>query len=238
MKNNILILIFLILVLSSLSFSKAFAETDLSTLNVTGSGQSNAKPDQASLSIGVITKGKTASEAASLNAASAQKLIDALTRLGIADKDVQTSNISITPLYKAALPADEIDNKIIGYQATNEIQATIHMIGDVGKIVDTVVFTGNYTIHGVNFSLEKSDDFQSDALKKAVSDAKRKADIVASAAGKTITGVKNISIGGSIMPFGKAEFAGAQAQDFSTPILPGELTVSESVSVEYILDNK
>ena len=98
-----------------------------------------------------------------------------------------------------------------------------------------VSLAGNFTISGVNFGLDKSDTFEELALQKAVADAKRKADIVAEAAGKTVTGIKSISVG-SAVAFSESKFAGAAASDFSTPVLPGELSVSSNVFVEYFLD--
>ncbi len=215
----------------------AYAETtdsNLSTLNVGGRGEVKAKPDIAYLSFAVTRKGKTASEAASLNASAAQKLIDTLLRSGIAEKDLQTTNISISPVYKRDQPNDYNDYKVIGYEANNSIRATIRKISDVGKIIDIVVFTGDYTVGGVNFDIDNDDNFEAEALKSAVSDAKRKADIVASAAGKTITGIQTITVGS----VGGERFYGgyaAASADISTPVQPGELTVSSSVTIDYIL---
>ena len=238
MKIKILPLIFtlsLFMICSLLANAETTA-SDLSTLSVSGSGESQGKPDIAYLSFGVTRKGKTASEAASANSGAAQKLIDTLIRSGIAEKDLQTTNISISPIYKNDQPNNFNDYKIVGYEANNSIRATIRRISDVGKIIDIVVFAGDYTINGPSFSIDNDDALEADALKDAVNDAKRKADIVASAAGKTITGIKNITVGGSGggVPF-YGGFAAASA-DKATPILPGELTVSSSVTIEYILN--
>ena len=217
----------------------AYAEStdsNLSTLNVSGRGEVKAKPDIAYLSFGVTRKGKTASEAASLNASAAQKLIDTLLRSGIAEKDLQTTNINISPVYKRDQPNDYNDYKIIGYEANNSIRATIRKIADVGKIIDIVVFAGDYTVGGINFDIDNDDSFEAEALKNAVNDAKRKADIVAVAAGKTITGIQTIIVGsaGSERFYGGYPSAGI-ASDSSTPVQPGELTVSSSVTIDYIL---
>ena len=236
MKKNIIFSVFIVLVVLNIFpfTSNAEVESSNPTLSVTGFGESKAKPDVATLNLSVTTKGKTAGEAGASNSASTQKLIDALLRAGIAEKDIQTSNISITPLYKQSQPSGDDDFKIVGYQAINELQAKIRKIGDVGRIIDIVVFTGNYTIQGVSFGLEKDDDFQAEALRKAVSDARRQADIVANAAGKSITGVKSINVGGG----GNINelIAGSKSADFATPILPGELTISANVSIQYFLD--
>ena len=234
MNSKKLSLILVLLLFSSISYSaKAQTDSIASTLSVSGSGESKAKPDTAFLSIGVTTRGKTASEAVNANAASAQKLIDALIRAGIIEKDIQTNNVSVNPIFKRTPQIDNLENTIVGYEASNYLSATIHKVSDVGHIIDIVASTGNYTINGLNFSLEKQETFQEEALKKAVADAHRKADVVANAANTSITGIKKIIVDNSSGGFFESAKASA---DFATPVLPGDVTVSASVSIEYFID--
>ena len=231
---KIKIVFFVVLFFSSLLISKAETVPSEPTLSVSGFGESKAKPDIARLSIGVVTKGRTAAEAVSTNAQLAQVLINTLSNLGVPNSDIQTSSLSVLPVYKKGPQNIDIENSIVGYQATNYLDVTIRKINDVGHIIDTVASTGNYLINSISFDLDKPDDFEAEALKKAVADAKRKADIVASAASKSITGIKSITIGSSPNIFSK--IAGVADFGASTPILPGDFTISETVSVEYLLD--
>lgn len=232
MKFKIFLFLFLFVLIMP-SFAQQVS--DLSTLNVSGSGTIKAKPDIANLSFGVLTKGKTANEAIRLNALAAQKLIDALIRAGIVEKDIQTSSISVNPLYKRTPQFDDLENTIVGYEATNYLNATIRKVQDVGNIIDLAVSTGDYTVNNISFSIDKRDAFEEEALRKAVSDAKLTAEIVASAANKTISGIKNISVNSS-GPVGFEGFAASAEKDVTTPVLPGDLTVSESVSIEFTLN--
>ena len=235
MKKLFILAVISFFALSNFAFpASAQTTSDTPTLTVTGTGESKTKPDIATLNISVERKGKTASEAASVNANAAQKLIDALERTGILEKDIQTSNISINPIYKTNTGSFESESKIIGYQANNSLQVTIRKISDVGHTIDVIVLTGDYIISSVDFSLENNDAAEADALKKAVSDARRKADVVATASEKTITGIKTISVGGIGGIFPKS-LGGASAESFSTPVLPGDISVSSSVSIEYTL---
>lgn len=235
-----LIFIFLIIIGFFTPIAKA-VETDtttVSTLSVTGSGESKAQPDIATLFISSTAKGKTASEATNLNASLTQKLIDTLLKMGVLEKDIQTSGLSIYPIYKQNQGGinDFGDvSKIIGYQASNSVNVIVRRIGDVGHIIDSVTLVGDYTVSGINFGLDKDDTFENDALKEAVTDARRKADVVAIAAGKSITGIKTISVGnaGSGNIFKGLGIAEASA---STPVSPGELTVTADVSIEYLLN--
>lgn len=234
MKSNFVFVAAAFLLIYFFNVFACKAETVTPVLSVSGTGEIKTKPDVATINTGAVSKGKTANEASSINSTATQKLIDALIRTGIAESDIQTSSISINPVYKSNPNGIDDELKIIGYQATDQIEVKIRKITDVGRIIDTIVLTGNYTVSGVDFSLEKSDTFEADALKDAVSDARRKANIVAAAAGKTITGIKNISVGGS---GGFSKFTeGFSPSGVSTPVLPGELTVSGTVSIDYFLN--
>lgn len=229
--TTILILFFIVL-FSSISFAQT--DCDLSTLSVSGSGEVKTSPDIASISIGVQTKGKTAAEAVSANSSSSQKLLDTLRLAGIAEKDIQTSSISVYPIYKNSPQGYDDQNTITGYQANNQLTATIRKIADVGKIIDSISLAGNYSISGINFSLDNDDSFQAEALRKAVSDARKKADAVAKAAGVTISGVKNINVDSYGAPkfFGGVADASASAP---TQVLPGDVSVSASVNIQYLI---
>lgn len=239
MKKIILVIALFVLIFNFVPKCIAEIESTTPTLSVTGQGEVKAKPDVASLNIGITSKGKTANEATRANATLAQKLVDTLIANGIVEKDIQTSNVSVYPIYKSGDPDFYNDSsKIIGYQANNQVNATIRDIDDVGHIIDVVALAGNYTISGVNFSLDKKDPFEADALKKAVSDARRKADVVAAAAGKSINGIKKIVIGSGVDIFNKfAPLGGISDEASTTPILPGELSVSSDVSIDYTLDD-
>lgn len=228
-KITILFLMFIVVLSPS-----AFAETDcdLSTLSVSGAGEVKTSPDVASISVGVLTKGKTAADAVSSNSAASQKLLDALRSSGVADKDIQTSSISVYPMYKNSPQGFDDQSTIVGYQANNQLTATIRKVADVGKIIDAISLAGNFSINGVSFSLDNDDTFQAEALGKAVSDARKKADAVAKAAGLTITGVKNINVDS----YGAPKIFGAAADAASnTQVLPGDVSVTANVNIQYLL---
>lgn len=235
MKTKIFISSLIFLLINNFLSVKA-EETTISTLSVNGFGESKAKPDIATLNITSSAKGKTANEATRLNSIATEKLIDTLIKLSVNENDIQTTNVSVFPIFRPTKPGendfDDI-NKILGYEASNSVLVTIRNINNVGQIIDAVSVAGNYIVSGVNFGLDKDDSFEADALKKAVADAKRKADVVAAAAGKAIIGIKNISVGGGENKI----FAGGFADTASaTPIQPGELTITESVSIQYIIE--
>jgi len=228
--NSILYALILVGILTSVSFAQT--DCSLSTISVSGSGEVKSKPDIATISIGVLTKGKNANEAVSSNSISTQKLLDTLRSSGVAEKDIQTSSINVYPIYKY----NDNESTIFGYQANNQIIATIRKVSDVGRIIDSVSLTGNYTIGGISFSIDDTDPLEEEALGKAVLDAKRKADAVAKAANVAISGIKTINVdayGG--IPFVKSSPVAEAGLAPSTQVLPGDVSVNASVSVQYLI---
>lgn len=201
------------------------------TISVSGSGESRATPDVAYVTVGVITEGARAQEASQANAAATEKVMAALRQQGIAAKDLQTSNYSVQPRYDNR-PNGQ--NKIVGYQVSNQVRATVHMLDSVGTVIDTALDTGANNVMGVGFGLEKKERAESEALVQAVQDAWRKADTLARATGSRIMGVYEIHEGALARPVPMFE-AGVAMARAATPISPGEMTVDAEVQIVYTI---
>jgi len=204
------------------------------TLSISGSAEKNVAPDTASLSIGVIVQAPTAKDASTKNAGLMNAVINELKNLGIQDKDIQTSFLSIQPVYQYnGTPTIE------AYSASNNVQVTTKMLGTLSDIIDKSAAAGANQIGGVSFSVskEKQKTLQEDLLAEAVSDASSKANDLAKKLDVRIVGVKTSSIseGGIFQPvFRDVAIAEGKAV---TPIMPGETKVSLSVQVTYIIGN-
>lgn len=201
------------------------------TLTVTGTGEAKASPDVAYVTVGVITEGRRAQEAAQANAALSQKVMAALRKLGIAEKDLQTSSFSVSPRYENRPNREPV---ITGYQVSNQVRATVRKLNQVGDAIDSALDAGANNVQGVYFGLEARSKPESEALAQAVSEARRKADVLARAAGVRITGVAQIHEGSGPRPVplveGRMEMMSARA---ATPVAPGELSVSATVTIVY-----
>lgn len=198
---------------------------------VTGMGTTKATPDVAYLSLGVITTGKRAQEASQANAAAADKIMAALKKSGIAEKDIQTSNYSIQPVYRN----NDFSKGIEGYQVSNVVRATVRKLATLGNVIDAGLDAGANNVQGVSFGLEERDAAEDKALVAAVREAKRKADVMAKAAGVRILGVLEISTvyEGRPIPM-MAGFGGEAAMaKVATPISPGELDVTANVTMVF-----
>ena len=203
------------------------------TLSISGSAEKNVAPDTASLSIGVVVQAPTAKEASDKNAVSMNATINELRNLGLLDKDIQTSFLSIQPVYKY----NGIQT-IEGYSASNNVQVTTNMLDKLSDIIDRSTAAGANQIGGVSFSVsaEKQKTLREELLTEAVSDASSKANDLAKKLEVRIAGVKSSSIseGGIVQPFLR-EVSVAEGK-VATPIMPGETKVSLSVQVTYIIE--
>ena len=204
------------------------------TITVTGTGEAESAPDIAFVTVGVVTTGARAQDAAQANAALTTKVMDALKRLAIAEKDLQTSGYSVSPQYEQNPQPRREGPRIIGYHVSNNVQAKVRNLANVGKVIDAALEAGANNVHGVSFGLDAREKAESDALANAVTEARRKAEVLARAAGLRVTGVVQIQEGAGYRPMPVMETAmfrgGAPAQ---TPISPGELTISANVTVVF-----
>jgi len=203
------------------------------TISISGSAEKTVAPDTASLSIGVVVQAPTAKDASNKNAGLMNAVLNELKNLGFQDKDIQTSFLSIQPVYNYnGTPTIE------AYSASNNVQVTTKMLDTLSDIIDRSTAAGANQIGGVSFSVsrEKQKELQDQLLTEAVSDASSKANDLAKKLDVRIVGVKTSSIseGGIVQPFFR-EVSIAEGKA-ATPIMPGETKVSLSVQVTYIVE--
>lgn len=185
-------------------------------LVVSGEGQSRRIPDVALFSAGVVTQGKTAGEALGANASRMNDVVDALKRAGITDRDIQTSALSLQPQYsnpeqeaqiRARMtrepyiaPAQPQAPRIIGYEARNNVQVRVRKLGEMGRIIDTLVQAGANQVDGPSFTLDEPKAALDEARTEAVREARSRAELYARAAGLRISRILSISEGGGYYP--------------------------------------
>ena len=200
-----------------------------STISVSGEAQVSVPPDLAEVDGGVTSEAKTAREASDENNAAMGKVLLALKSAGIAEKDFQTSRLSLQPQY--ANQSKPGPNVVVGYRASNRVSIQLHDVSKVASVIDTLVGAGANEIGGINFTVSEASKLLDDARTRAIADARRKAEIYAKAAGVTLGAPVSISeSGGGPMPmrFRKMETAMAAA-----PVAQGEETLQVSVSVSW-----
>jgi hypothetical protein len=205
-------------------------------LSVTGEGRAIGTPDMATLTLSVISEGKTASAAMQANAAQANRVRDSLKGLGIEARDMQTSGLSLNPTYAQNAQGYTDTSKIVGYQAQNSLFIRIRDVSRVGEAIDKATTSGANNIGGLQFGFQDTNKLLEAARRTAVKDAEAQAKLLAEEAGVALGPVSNIS-SYSVAPQPVMMEARAMAFDASAapPIEAGEGQLSVQVSITYSL---
>jgi uncharacterized protein len=193
-------------------------------ITVTGNGSVDATPDRASFNFGVTSRGATAAEALTRNASEARAIIDALKRAGIDSADIQTTQVSLWP----QMSSD--GTRITGYQASNSVQVTAGL-GRSGALVDAAVQAGANNVDGPNLDTADTSSLYGQALKKAIGDAKTKAQALADGAGLTLGSMLKVREGGN--PAQPVPMYAAARDAASVPVEAGTQQIQASVTVTY-----
>jgi len=205
------------------------------TFSVSGHGEARAAPDIAMVSTGVRTQGATAKEALQRNTAAMSEVFKAIKALGIADKDVQTSNFSVQPIYEPYREGQVNPQRIVGYQVFNQVTATVRDLARLGEALDTFVSAGSNELQGISFSIDKADPLRDEARTAAIKDALHKAEIMTKAAGVKLGRLVTMSESGGGRPMPAAPMAMARAEK-SVPIAAGEQVLDADVQLTYEIE--
>jgi uncharacterized protein YggE len=205
------------------------------TISVSGTGQVFLSPDVADLRLGVMVTSKTVRDARAQAANLMTRVLASLKKVGLADKDIQTTALSLQPSYDYSTGANP--PRLTGYTLTNAVAVTVRDLTKLGDAIDGAMGAGATTLDGVSFRVDDPTRAQAQARTAAMTEARAKADALATAAGVTISGVA--SIGETVVavpyPIYYGAMAGAIAKDAATPVQTGTNEVSVSVAVVYVI---
>lgn len=206
----------------------------MARLTVTGQGQATAQPDLAMITLGVSTRAATAAEAMAQNASQQGAVIDTLKAEGIEARDIQTSGLNLSP------QMDYSDQgkapKLTGYVAQNSVTVRVRDIPALGGVLDKLVASGANEISGISFLREDMTEAEDKARVEAISDARRRAEIMAEAAGMKLGRLMSLSdsqISEAPRPM-LAMSADARGKA-APPIEAGELTIGANVTAVFAM---
>lgn len=209
------------------------------TLTVTESVE--AAPDIVTVGTGVETRAPTARQAMADNAQQMTGLIAALGKAGIAKKDIQTSGIRLSAQYDygARSPdGSQAPPKFLGYEASNQLTVKLRDVKRAGELLDQMVDAGATNISGPSFTIDDPSPLLVQARGRAIKSAAAQAQYYAQATGYRTARLVSIAESNSggmppmpLMVRAKADFAGAP-----TPVEPGEVSASVTVTVQYALE--
>lgn len=231
-------IVLVVMSLTIYAISQDGSETDsMNTISMSGSAEQKVVPDTASISIGAVIQADTSEQATSENAAIMSVVIEELINtLGLEDNEIRTSYVSVYPIYNY-----EKERTITGYSASNSVEVTTTKLEVLSDIIDKSAAAGANQIGSISFSVsdEQQKELREELMDEAVADASSKANTLADSLGVKITGVKTSSIyeGGNSRVYYAMDMEEAAMDEGapSTPIQPGESTVSMSVEVTYYI---
>ena len=211
-------------------------------LTVSAEGRSARKPDLALFTAGVTSSGKTAGEALAANSADMNRVIAALKRAGIADRDTQTSQLSLNPVYAPQRPRPDGTMEpeqplIVGYQVSNTVNVRQRKLGEFGQVIDTLVSAGANQVNGPSFQIDSPDAAQDEARTEAIARARARANLYARAAGLKVLRILTISEASGYVPQPNVMYARAMAAEAggAPPVAAGEVALNASVTVQFEL---
>jgi uncharacterized protein len=232
-----LLFIISVVLLSSNLTGKSFAATEASqptkrTLNVTGQGTVTATPDIAYITLGVITEDVNAKIAQQKNADAMSEVINQIKKSGVKSEDIKTVNYNIYP--KSDYNNNTGVSKIVGYTVNNSVVVTVRDISKVGNIIDIAGASGSNLSSGISFGLSDYEKYYNEALKQAVTIAKKRATTIGGTLGITLKTPVSVSESGSSGPIiNYPMYDMKSSAEAVTPIQSGNMDIKATVNMTY-----
>lgn len=204
-------------------------------LDIVATGEVTRVPDVARISAGVVTQAQSATEAIRLNSVRMNVVRDALRRAGIADRDIQTSSISLQPDYRYT---ENQPPQLTGYRASNEVGIRFRDIAQTGRILDALVAQGANQINGPMLEIDRPEAALDEARLAALANARARAELYARPLGMRVRRILSVSeagVPGMPYPRPMADARGAVANE-AMQIDPGEQRVGVSLTVSFELE--
>ncbi|WP_298842531.1 SIMPL domain-containing protein [uncultured Roseobacter sp.] len=220
----------LILSLWLMAVSAVAADTDR-TITTSGTGTVEQAPDMAVINIGVTLEALQAADALDGTSDAVRGVLAGLDALGIAQRDVATSNISLQPVWNNRGPGEDDQPRTIGFTASNTLSVRVRNLSILGDVMELAVADGANRFNGVRFAFQDPDPIHDAARAAAVRDAIRRARLLADAAGVGLGDVISISERGAGRPSPMMEMSAARVAD--VPVAAGELSVSVIVDMVF-----
>lgn len=220
----------LAVLLSACGPAVAPATGDSNSLNVSGSGTVYLAPNIARIYVGVHTEDADIAKALAENNAQAQAVVNALTAMGVALEDIQTSNFNIWSMEDF----NDVGQSYTKYTVDNNVYVTVRDLTKLGELLSTVVSSGANNINSINFDVADKTAAMAQARQLAMANANTLAEELAQTAGVSLDGIKNITYSEySPSPYYGMGGSAAPEAVSSVPIQPGQLEITVSVNVTY-----
>ena len=213
-------------------FARARASDKPGNIAVSGSAEVTAVPDVACVSLGVVTRDPKAEVAAKSNADKTARVMEAIRKHGVEERDIKTSDYSL----QQEVDYDSSPPKFLGYNASSQIRVKTKDIAGVGKLVDAAIAAGANSVNGISFDVENKSALRDKALSLASKRAREKAKVMATALGVRLG--RPVWASDSVSTYDSRNVRLYSTDppgvaDSMTLVAPGETTISADVAVKY-----
>jgi uncharacterized protein len=204
------------------------------TLTVRGTGEVVVVPDQATVRLGMTRQADTAGRAQDDVNRAAQGILEAIRALRIPDEAVRTVDLSLHPVYAPGRPGED-EPRVVGYRATNVVSVRVDDVEQVGSVIDAGLRAGANRLDGIQFGLRRDEEARAEALRRAATAARAKAEELARSLGLRLVEIAEVVEEGATIPPRDVFVHRAATLEMATPVSPGSLTVTAGVSLRYTI---
>jgi uncharacterized protein YggE len=201
-------------------------------LDIVATGEVQRAPDVATIGAGVVTQATQAGAAMASNAERMTATVAALRKAGVADRDIQTSQVSLQPQYRYGENQPPV---LTGYQVSNRVTVRLRDLRNAGRVLDALVAAGANQIDGPTFGVDKPEAALDEARTQAIATARSRAELYAKAAGLRVVRIARISESGQVESPIRPMAVMAMRKAADTPVEAGEQALSVTVSVSFEL---
>lgn len=220
----------------ALAAAPAAAQQAPTLLTLTATAEVQGAPDVADIGAGVVTQAAEAEAALRANSEKMTRVMAALRKAGVAERDIQTAGLSVQPQFRYEERQPPV---LTGFQASNRVQVTLRDLKSAGRVIDTLVSEGANQVDGPSFRILNPDPLMDKARQEAVRKARARADLYAAAAGMRVKRIATISESQEFrppQPMMRAMAMEAMPSAPPPPIAPGEVGLVASITMAFELE--
>lgn len=241
----ILVAALVIFLLGQLGFqSRQLDQQNSNQVTVSGEGKVYVKPDVAIVSLGVTATGLTVADVTIKNTNEMNAVIEAVKKLGVAEKDIQTTNYNLTPnyatqpaVYNTIMYPVSNPSKVVGYTLEQDVQVKIRDFTKIGNVLSQATTAGANLVGDLQFTIDNPEQFREQARAAAIKQAKANAQNLAKESGVNLGKLINVYEGYNSVPimYNSAKaMGGGVAESAPAPIIqPGQQEIDVTINLTY-----
>jgi uncharacterized protein YggE len=248
MKRLLRASLFLCLTLYVSTAAAQQQQPELPLITVTGQAEVKAPPDEVVFTLSVVKVNKDLLVAKEENDRSVRSIMELTRRYNVAQQDVQTDYIAVTPRYRearrrgAVVGEEEAERIFEGYEVSKTVVVRLRDIKRFESLLSDILKAGVDRVRDIDFRTSEIRKYRDDARAMAIRAAREKALALTKEIGQTIGKAHTIreegySYGNSNISANSTNvISGSYSSEENSTIAPGMITVSARVTVSFLLN--